>query len=268
MPELPEVETIIRQLQDKILNKTISKIEILDPAVVHHSVAQAVNLKIIKVYRRAKMLVFELNDNSSLLTSLRMTGHFRYQESKKAYNQQNYPFIVGKFHFSDGSVLSHHSIRKFGFIKLLNKQELAQEFTTLGIEPLAEEFSVQKFKELLMKKEKTNIKSFLMDQSQVVGIGNIYAQETLYHAGIDPRNKIAEIPLKKQERLYTEIKRVLALAITKKGTTVENYSNLEGMGNFQEELAVYDREKCPKNHLITKIVLGGRGTSFCSECQK
>lgn len=196
-----------------------------------------------------------------------MTGHFRYNNSKLLHNKENYPFTVGKFYLSDGSILSHHSIRKFGFIKLLNKKELEKEFAKLGVEPLSEEFTLATFSHLLTNKKKSNVKGFLMDQSQIVGIGNIYAQEILYHARIDPRKRIIAISPQKKEKIYHEIKRVLALAIAKKGTTVENYSNLEGSGHFQEELAVYNQVNCPKNHPITKIKLGGRGTSFCRKCQ-
>lgn len=267
MPELPEVETIIQQLQQKILNKTITKVDILDDSVIQPSVVNASGQEITDVYRRAKMLVFKLKNGYSLLTSLRMTGHFRYNKSKRLHDKENYPFTVGKFYLSDGSVLSHHSIRKFGFIKLLSEKELCQELSKLGIEPLSEEFTLATFSHLLTNKKNSNIKGFLMDQNQIGGIGNIYAQEILYHARIDPGKRIIAISPQKKEKIYHEIKRVLALAITQKGTTVENYSNLEGSGHFQEELAVYNQVNCPMNHSITKIKLGGRGTSFCRKCQ-
>ena len=259
MPELPEVETIVRQLSKKIVGKIVSNVEIKDYDVVDDAIRKEIPFKINKVYRRAKSIVMELDCGNSLLTHLRMTGHFHYNHSGK--------FEVGRFNFSDGSFLTHNSIRKFGGIKLLNSKELKQEFSKLGVEPLDKKFTLEKFNSILLKKSKSNIKTVLLDQKLIAGIGNIYAQEMLYFAGIDPRKKVFEISGIKIKKLHSEITRILDLAVQNKGSTVDNYANIDGARNYQNYLAVYNKSRCPKKHKIQKINIGGRGTSYCTICQ-
>ena len=260
MPELPEVETIVRQLSKKILGKIVKGVNISDSKVVDLGIKEIVPFKINKVYRRAKSIVMELDNGNSLLTHLRMTGHFHYSNSGN--------FEVGRFNFEDGSFLTHNSIRKFGGIRLLNSKELEQEFSKLGVEPLNKEFTLEKFNSILLRKNKSNIKTVLLDQSLIAGIGNIYAQEVLYFAGINPRKKIVELSSTQKKKLHAEIIRILDLAVKNKGSTVDNYTNVEGAGNYQNQLVVYNKFSCPKAHKIQKINIGGRGTSYCPTCQR
>ncbi|MFH1275647.1 MAG: DNA-formamidopyrimidine glycosylase [Candidatus Woesearchaeota archaeon] len=271
MPELPEVETIVQQLHKKVKDKTITKIEILDPKVVSAKIKQSLNKKIKNVYRRGKIIIVELSDKNYLTFHLRMTGHFHYYTNGKHPTSEAKlfsKFVVAKFYLSDGSILTHNSIRKFGSVKLMDQKELEKESSKLGPEPLSKEFTLQKFAEILSKKPKSNLKTFLMDQSQIAGIGNIYAQEALYLAGINPNRKCNDISEKEIKKLYHELLKLLTLAISKHGTTVENYTHIEGSGGFQKYLTVYGKNKCPKGHLIKKIYLGQRGTSYCEVCQK
>ena len=266
MPELPEVETIVRQLNKKVSGKTIKLVDCLDSSVVDSRIKRILPVKIIGVKRRGKSIIIELNNGNFLLTHLRMTGHFQYFNNSA--DIKNEKFVVAKFCFSDGSFLTHHSIRKFGGIELLDRGSLKQKLMKLGSEPLSKNFTLETFNEILLKKPNSNLKNILLDQSQIAGIGNIYAQEMLYSAGIDPRKKAHEISKIKVRKLYAEIVRILKLAILKKGSTVDNYTNVDGAGKYQLYLAVYNKEKCPKKHKLEKINLGGRGTSFCPICQR
>ena len=260
MPELPEVETIVRQLSKKIVGKTVEDIDIQDSKVIDPRIKKEVPFNVQKVYRRAKSIIMELNTGNYLLAHLRMTGHFCYNSSK--------PFEVGRFNFKDGSFLTHNSIRKFGGIKLLSSKELDQEFSKLGVEPLSKEFTLELFNSILLKKSNANIKAVLLDQSLVAGIGNIYAQEMLYFSEIDPRKKVFEVSGNQIKKLHLEIVRILDLAVKCKGSTVDNYANVDGAGKYQNYLAVYGKRQCPKGHQIQKINIGGRGTSYCPTCQR
>src|SRR3990167_8039742 len=176
MPELPEVETIVRQLQKKVAGKRIKKAEaydkIVDPRIKNFS-----SISITSVRRRAKYIIVELSNGQYLLTHLGMTGHFHFVDldQKRAPNNHE-RFMVSKFQFADGSFLTHNSIRKFGKMKLVNEQQLKEVLSKHGPEPLAKEFTAQKFQEILSRKARANIKTTLMDQGVIAGIGNIYAQ--------------------------------------------------------------------------------------------
>lgn len=262
MPELPEVETIIKQLREILTGKEITAVEIVDKSVVDEKIAQLAPFTIKNVHRRGKSIIFELDNSLYLLTHLRMTGHFHYV---KGLDQKYLNFMMAKFYLDDGSFLTHNSIRKFGSIKLLNENELNLELSGIGPEPL--DISMDEFLSLLSRYPKSTIKTKLMDQSFVAGIGNIYAQEILYHAGIHPKKKIKDVPKERLIKLHQQMQRVLALAIEMKGSTVDNYTSLSGRGGFQGMLAVYRKSYCPKDHPIVAVNLGGRGTSFCPICQ-
>lgn len=264
MPELPEVETIVRQLQGKVAGKTIASIVVHDSKVADRNLSRASNLQITSLYRRAKYIVFNLNNKSSLVAHLRMTGYFQFSDVTS--NPGDY--CAAQLKFSDGSCLTFHDIRRFAEFSYLSPPELEARFSSLGPEPLDKQFTLQQFRTILAKVPRSVIKSKLLDQSFIAGIGNIYAQEALYHAGILPTTPIKDISRKQQEKLYTEIRRILALAVEKNGTTVNNYAHLDGKGKFQGFLAVYQQTHCPQKHPLQFLRLGGRGTYYCSTCQK
>lgn len=267
MPELPEVETIVQQLNRKVLDKKIVTAEVYDSMVVAPTIKKLKSTTITKIWRRAKYIVMELDNGSVILTHLGMTGHFHYGDGKHISNNHE-KYMVSKFLFSDGSFLTHNSIRKFGRMKLVNKPKLNQILSKHGPEPLEKEFTIKKFQELLSKKVRSNIKTTLMDQQVLAGIGNIYAQEALYCAGISPLRQAGTLSAKESQALYTHLRHILQQAIKHHGSTVDNYSNLEGSGGFQNYLTVYQQEKCPQRHLLEKITIGGRGTSYCPKCQR
>ncbi len=269
MPELPEVETIVTQLRSKILGKTIKSAEILDKIVVDNKISGKIPFKINNINRRGKSIIFDIGNSNYILTHLRMTGHFHYLTAQEKTTESNYQkYCVAKFYLNDNSLLTHNSIRRFGRMTLMNKTQLTKALSKLGPEPLSPKFTAKEFIQLLSKSPNAIIKNKLLDQSVIAGIGNIYAQEALYHAGISPSKKIAAIPELKLKRLHQEIVKILTLAIHHNGTTVENYTNLNGKGGFQDYLAVYQKEYCPKNHLLEKITIATRGTYYCPECQK
>ena len=136
----------------------------------------------------------------------------------------------------------------------------------IGPDPLEIDSSL--FVERLQQHPQANIKSKLLDQSCISGIGNIYAQEALYHAKVHPKQKIGDVPAKALKNVFTQLQRILRLAIDHNGTTVHNYTTINGKGDFQQFLAVYGKENCPLGHTITRMVIQGRGTYYCEKCQR
>lgn len=254
MPELPEVETIVNQLRKKILNKTIEKIEIFDP-IVDNKIKKILPTKVIDIKRRAKSIIIKTSSHN-LLTELRMSGFFTYDKNSK--------FIVAKFHFKD-FILTHNSIRKFGSIKLLTNDELKNKLSKLGLEPL--NLTLTKFQELLKSKPNLIIKTALMDPKFIVGIGNIYAQEILYHARINPKRQIKSLSIKEQKDIFYHMQFILNKAIENKGTTIHSYTHAQGSGNYQKYLKIYKKQFCPKNHKTKIIQLNQRTTTYCPICQ-
>jgi len=269
MPELPEVQTIVNQLNQKIVAKTVEKVDVKDKIVDFH-LKQIVPFKIKVVYRRAKYIVMVLDNGKFILTHLGMTGQFFFISKSELEQKKRFyiPHQVVQFNFSDGSVLSHNNMRKFGGMNLLNSEELEKVLGKLGPEPLSEEFTVTKFQQRLQGKPKANLKVTLMDQGFIAGIGNIYAQEALYYAGIDPHRKCGDLSSNQIKLLYDKIHYVLQEGLKHGGASVDNYVNLEGEGDFQKYLTVYGRSTCPKKHPLKKVLMGGRGTSYCPICQK
>lgn len=270
MPELPEVETVVRQLRQKVLRKKIDLVEVFDSKVVDTQLQQEEPFSFQKISRRGKSIIMKFDSDRYLLTHLRMTGHFHYVP--KTYkvipgdtSYQNYLSAV--FHFKKGGFLTHNSVRKFGSMKIVGREQLENLEASLGPEPLG--LSSEEFIEQVKQTPSAIIKSKLLDQKCIAGIGNIYAQEALYHAGIHPAKKINQISNEKLSQLNDELQRILQAAIKNSGTTVNNYSHINGeSGNFQDFLAVYHQKACPKNHSLRKINIGGRSTYFCQSCQR
>jgi formamidopyrimidine-DNA glycosylase len=263
MPELPEVEIVAKQLNKILTNKKIIQVEIFDKGVVDEKIALNCPFLVENVYRRGKSIVMKLNDGKFILTHLRMTGHFHHVSRG---NETHKKFMKAKFNLDDNSFLTHNSIRKFGGMKLLNREELNITFSKLGVEPF--EIKRKEFCEALQKYPQSNIKTKIMNQAFLVGVGNIYAQEALFHAGINPERKVREVRKEKINNLHHELLRILKLAIKNNGSTVDNYSSLTGKGSFQNFLAVYGRDNCPLGHKLKNVKLGGRGTNYCSTCQR
>ncbi|QED48892.1 DNA-formamidopyrimidine glycosylase [Cytobacillus dafuensis] len=274
MPEMPEVETIRRTLHELILNKKIESVSVFWPKIIKHpeEVAQfkdaLVGQTFINTGRRGKYLIL-YSDDFALVSHLRMEG--KYGLFKNTDETDKHTHVI--FHFTDGTELRYKDVRKFGTMHLYLK---GQEYdclplSQLGPEPLSDAFT----KEILavkLSKSKRHLKTALLDQKIVVGLGNIYVDEALFRARIHPERRADSLSDLELTRLYKEIISTLAEAVQKGGSTIRSYVNSQGqIGMFQLELFVYGRngENCKVcDSELERIVVGGRGTVFCPSCQK
>lgn len=287
MPELPEVETIRNGLGRFILNKEIKKIKVLDKKLSSFlpSYQRIKGDKILKIERVGKLLIFNFEKSSLyLLIHLKMTGQLVYfPKSKKLMVgghsdfkkeepiKQDFKHIRFQVDFLDGSSFFLNDVRRFAYVKLVNSEELNEIKSKFGLEPL-QKMDYIVFLKLLEKRANKNIKAFLLDQSLVAGIGNIYADEILFASGVLPQRKVGSLIESEKKLIFSNISKILKLAVEKRGTTFNNYIDAEGQtGGFVKLLKVYGRvnQKCKNcNSLIIKTKVAGRGTHYCSKCQK
>ncbi len=288
MPELPEVETIVRELNKKIKNKRIKAVKIKIAKMVNLPVAKF-NKKIIRkqvkeVSRRGKMIIIKLTGDIYLLIHLKMTGQLIYrQESGRIAAVGGHPIAEGLkdlpnkfthaiFTFTDGSHLFFNDLRKFGWLKVVDDNQLSVVNKEYGIEPLTKDFTFKNFREVLAKYPRRKIKQLLMDQSKIAGIGNIYADESCFCAKIKPSRLVKSLKEKEIQDLFKCIPQVMRLSINKGGTSADSYVRTDGTpGGFIPYLKVYGRqgEKCKRcQGVIQKIKLNVRGTHYCSRCQE
>ena len=266
MPELPEVETIKRDLEKVIVGKKITEVCVHHPAVVRQpsveEFTKGIEGAVIKnILRRAKVLILELSNGRSLVVHLKMTGQLVYPGSGVKSRVS--------FHLSDGKNLDFNDQRLFGELRLLDDWRSLKFIQGLGPEPF--DISETQFKEMLAKK-KTKIKPLLMDQSFISGIGNLYAAESLFRGRIHPERPANSLLDKEKELLFQEIKATLKEAIQSGGSSIDDYVRLSGeQGSYVKYHKVYGREGKPClvcKSSIKRIVLGGRGTFFCPGCQR
>lgn len=274
MPELPEVETVKEALNQTVKGQTIKEIELrYEPMVKNMSADEfkekLINQTIQAVSRRGKYLVFHFDDYQ-LLSHLRMEGKYFYVDSDFELN----PHVHVIFTLENGKRLLYQDTRKFGTYHLYDKAidlETTAPFQVLGLEPFATEFTPSYVKEKIQNKKKP-IKSLLLDQTVVCGLGNIYVDEVLYRARLHPLTSSSELTDKDIENVVKYTVEVLARAIELGGTTIRTFRSSHGVsGTFQNELLVHQRkgENCYECHTpIEKIKVGGRGTYFCPTCQK
>jgi formamidopyrimidine-DNA glycosylase len=287
LPELPEVETIRKDLSNVILNKKITNITISKPKLIKNSSIpffkqKLINQQINQVNRRGKLLYLELSNQNYLLIHLKMTGQLIYQHQKQiiagghsepkieSILPNKYSHVI--FEFSDQSQLFFNDQRQFGYFKIVEQPELNNILQKFGIEPLRSEFTSQNFTNLFAKKT-TTVKNILLNQNAISGIGNIYADEICFHAGIKPTKKIPRLTATEVQKLFQSTKYIIKKAIKFRGTTFNNYRDSNGnIGNFKSQLMVYGRGnslclKC-QTRKIKKIKHAGRGTHYCPICQK
>jgi formamidopyrimidine-DNA glycosylase len=272
MPELPEVETIRLTLKPKLIGKTIIKGEVLWPKLIQNQtvvdfLAQIRQKKIIDLRRRGKYLLFYLSDNLILAIHLRMTGQLLVEPAPNSLTKATYMQLT----LDDGNELRFRDQRKFGKVTLFNEENQPVALTKLGPEPLSDQFTVKLLKEQLSRR-KVAIKKALLDQEIIAGIGNIYADEALFLAGIHPARLVASLTEEELEKLYQGIRQVLSEGIKNRGTSLRDYLDGDGNpGSNQEQLRVYNRKglTCVKcQNMIVKMNFAGRGTHFCPICQK
>ncbi|MEJ6949943.1 bifunctional DNA-formamidopyrimidine glycosylase/DNA-(apurinic or apyrimidinic site) lyase [Natronospora cellulosivora (SeqCode)] len=274
MPELPEVETIVRGLRDMIEGRTIVDVIIRVPQMIAFPALdefenQIMDREIIGLARRGKYILVHLQGKKTMVVHLRMTGRLLVKAKEVDYNKHSHVI----FQLDNNFDLRFHNVRKFGRIYLIDSEEYAQAggLAKLGPEPLSKEFNIEYFSEFI-KKRKTNIKALLLNQSFIAGLGNIYADEALFLAGILPQRSVDTLKSFEMKKLFTAIQIVLEKAIKAGGTSFSDYRNAQDKkGYFQNELNVYqrDNQECLKcGEIIEKTKVAGRGTHFCPHCQR
>lgn len=287
MPELPEVETVRLGLQRLLPGRRVSKVSHDWPKGFPNAEADVqtflVGAAVAGVRRRAKVLIIDLDTTYSLVIHLKMTGQlvFRGEGERFGAGHPNHS-LVGDlpdrstrvtFEFSDGSKLFFNDQRKFGWVRLMPTPEVEELdfFRKVGPEPLSASFSAEDFSKRLERRAKSGIKAVLLDQTVVAGVGNIYADESLWGAKIHPETKVQDIPKAKRHELYHALRTVLVLSIEKGGSTDRNYVDAEGKrGSYLTFANVFRREgnPCPRcGTTIIKTRVAGRGTHLCPYCQ-
>lgn len=272
MPELPEVETVRRGLEKLILGKKISNIDIRYSKMVKTDLAEfkreLPGQVIQSMGRRGKYLIFYLSDKV-LISHLRMEGKYFYYSDQVPERKHAHLFL----RFEDGGSLVYEDVRKFGTMELLAPELLEAYFLSkkLGPEPTEQDFDLPTFQKALQKSKKT-IKSHLLDQTLVAGLGNIYVDEVLWRAKIHPSRLSNSLTAQEARKVHDETIKVLGQAVEKGGSTIRTYTNAFGEdGTMQEFHQVYDKagQACSRcGTIIEKIQLGGRGTHFCPKCQR
>jgi formamidopyrimidine-DNA glycosylase len=281
MPELPEVETVARDLRGLVTDALITGVRVSwlrtlrsqDPAAF---AAAVVGRTIIGTSRRAKLVVLDLDDDTAITIHLKMTGQLFVVDRGMPED----PYVRIVLEFADGRELRFRDIRKFGRFGIARRDpsdgdlrgELGGEkgFKGFGPEPLDELFTARVFRRRL-RTRKGRLKPLLLDQSFVAGIGNIYADEALWAARLHPLRSARSLRPSDEGRLYRQIRRILAEAVERRGSSIDDYTGPEGDGSMQERLLVYQRagEPCPRcGRPVRRVVVGGRATHFCSWCQR
>ncbi len=274
MPELPEVETIKRGLELRIVDRTILLITVRNPnlrrRVPTPALRAAAGAKVTSIRRRAKYLIFELDTQRAILIHLGMSGRLSLVAPETPLSKHDHLL----FGFEGDIELRYHDVRRFGLVLLLSFAELAVHplLSHLGPEPLGRGFTTDYLKAKAAKR-KIPVKSYLMNSRIVVGIGNIYVNEILFAAGIHPLQPVGEILETEWDALRTAVRKVLRTAIGRGGTTLKDgqFRNASGeLGYFQQKLCVYDREGEPCVNCaaeIVRITLCNRSTYYCPICQ-
>jgi formamidopyrimidine-DNA glycosylase len=289
MPELPEVETVKRGLQGLLIDHVITSVDHDWPKSFPNNPedvkAFMVGARVVAVERRAKVLLIELSSKYSLVIHLKMTGQLVYRADDDTVRfGAGHPTesLVGQLPdkstrvtvMLDGAKLFFNDQRKFGWVRLLPTTEVPNiDFMKkVGPEPLSTDFTAAVLFERLQRRKNTSIKAALLDQTVLAGVGNIYADESLWGAKIHPETKVNQLTRAQVTLLHSELQSVLQLAIEKGGSTDKNYVNAEGKkGSYMSFARVFRREgqPCPRcGTVIKKTKVAGRGTHTCPKCQK
>lgn len=270
MPELPEVETVVRGLMPDMVGRTFMGVRVDWPREVHLLSADELGdrlagQRVEAMRRRGKYIIFDLT-HDTLLVHLKMTGRLYVTPADQQQDDDRWAHVV--FALDDGRELRFSDSRKFGRVYLVaNAEEIIGK---LGPEPLEAEFTLEQFRERITGRQST-IKPLLLNQEFIAGVGNIYADEALWRAQINPNRKADTLTEAEIERLYHAIRESLQLGIDHQGSTLSTYRKPDGtIGGYQHHFVVYDRANKPCDRCgspISKIWLGQRGTHFCPQCQ-
>ncbi len=288
MPELPEVETIVNYLKKKIVGLKIEKIWTDTKKLIRHPdfdtfEKEIIGKKIKNVRRKAKYIIIDLNQGKSLLIHQKLTGHllvghWELKDNKPIPKEQKLKerdnsYIHVLWWFDNGLMMGLSNLRKFAEVELWNTKELnnLKRLKKLGPEPLTDEFTFSKFKKQLEGRSK-NIKKCLLDQEIVSGIGNIYSDEILWDAKIDPFRSVNDLSEKELKKIFNSTEKIIKKAIELKGESISDYRIPDGAkGNYDKYRKVYKKEgeKCPRGDgIIKRKKTGGRSAHYCPNCQK
>lgn len=288
MPELPEVETVRRGLARAIKGKKLADFESDWHKAVNRPVKQyrkiLKGLRVKAVGRRAKMLILDLGRDWRILVHLKMTGQLVFRDKHRCLigghpierSCETLPnkFTHAIFTFSDGSRLFFNDVRKFGWVRLYKKDELAGVLDKMGLgpEPFDPGFTPDYLARIAQRRSRIKVKQFIMDPRVVVGLGNIYSDEVCFYARVRPDRRVSTLAAKHFKLIHDGIINILKAAIKAQGTTFSNYVNAEGeAGAFTKQLKVYQRygKKCYHcRGTVKRMRIGGRTSSFCPKCQR
>lgn len=282
MPELPEVTTTVKGLKGVLPKLTIvgvwSDLPVKDQKVLHYSktiknkkfydyfVQEVVGSKIVDVKRRAKNILIYLDNKKVILIHMKMTGNM-------LYNVKSAKYVHFSLSLSNKKVLEFSDMRKFGTVKLIDQKDVESTFAHLGPEPLENNFTLNEFKKVLNKKPAGNIKTVLMNQEIISGIGNIYSDEMLWLSSIKPTRKVDKVTDPELKKLFVSMKEVLNKGIDFGGDSMSDYLRIDGTkGDFQNHHNVYrkNKERCSKKGclgVIMRMVVNGRSAHFCNTHQ-
>ncbi len=276
MPELPEVELVKKSLNILIKGKTITNAELIRERLAPQNSPKEFgeklsNAKINYIHRRGKHILFDLDNNQTLMVHLRMSGRFQFLP----FDAENPKFTHAIFYFGEESRLVFSDQRHFGFMKVVktSKIQQAKELEKLAPEPFSDDFSKNYMRNIL-KTSSRNLKEFLLDQTKVCGLGNIYATEAMFLTRVNPQIRANEVSAVKANRLHKYIRLVLSESIANGSTLNVDPENIDGSyygGGYEERWRVYDREDEPCVNCSTKIKRlkqGGRSSYFCPKCQR
>ena len=289
MPELPEVEVVKRSLTSKVQNLIIKKVKINDDRLRYridkNKIRKIVGLKLEKIKRRSKFLLFFFSKNIVMLVHLGMTGKFFFVNEKSNKYKTSFYYSINEekdkkhdhvvFFFSKNRKLIYNDVRKFGFIKFFNNQNLNNNLhlNKLGPEPLEKNFNYNYFKKYIVGRSRT-IKDILMDQKFLSGLGNIYTNEILFLSKIKPTRKVKKLKNFELKKLIKFTRNVLDSSIKYGGSSIKDFSSSNGKkGSFQQHFKVYGKKghSCSNRGCKNKIMkssISNRATFFCSKCQK
>jgi len=287
MPELPEVETIRRQLEGALVGQSIRAIDIVAPKSFQGNPELIIGSIIVGIGRRGKHLIFKFENGCGMLIHLKMSGQMIIcrddpadclndgdDPSGRLYDQ-NEKYTRVKFKISNGQELLFNDMRRFGFVRVLdqNQMQTLEEDLGLGVEPLEDDFTADHLSKLLKKKPKSLIKPFLLDQSNIAGIGNIYADEALFAAMIAPDRQAGDLSAGEIANLAEVIQEVLEKSLKLGGSSMRMYVQTDGSrGSFLDQANVYGKEgflcsRCNEAKII-RLKIAGRSSHFCPVCQR
>lgn len=274
MPELPEAETIVRDLRARIAGAVITKTSVKHADILHPGLtASALDRRlrgrtVHDVTRRGKKVVLELDGSLRLVISLGMTGRVLTSDAPRADEMRH---VAARFALADGRAILFDDSRRFGEIGLHDEESWAVRDAAIGVEPLSDAFTADTL-HALTRTSITPIRNWLLDQRRVAGVGNIYAVEALYRAGIRPTRRAKTLTRRETAALRETLRAVLQESIDARGTTISDYRDASGeRGSFDQRLRVYDRAGLPCREcgsIIKRVVLSNRSAFYCPQCQK